>query len=49
MSTYQNYRADELEITSHETNKYLRAIFAVIFVIAVFIVPTIEAIKFLFF
>jgi hypothetical protein len=49
MSTYQNYHDAELEITPSEANKFLRILFTALFVTAVFIVPTIGAIKFLFF
>lgn len=49
MSTYQNYLDAELEITPFDANKLLRILFAAVFVTAVFIVPTIGAIKFLFF
>lgn len=49
MCTYQNEHDAELEITPFETNKFLRIFFTALFVTAVFIVPPIAAIKFLFF
>lgn len=49
MNTYQNYRVDELEIASLEKSKLLCVMFTTIFLTAVFIVPTVGAIKLLFF
>jgi hypothetical protein len=49
MTTYQSHHEGGLEITTFESNKFLRIIFTAIFVTAVFIVPTTVAIKFLFF
>lgn len=49
MNTYQNYHNHRLEITPLELNKYLHILFAGIFIIAAFIVPSIGAITFLFF
>jgi hypothetical protein len=49
MSTYQNYSVDQLEIASLLSNKFERVTLAALFVTAVFIVPPIVGMKFLFF
>jgi hypothetical protein len=49
MTTYKSYHDHGLEITPFELNKFLHKLFAALFVMAVFIVPTIGAITFLFF
>jgi hypothetical protein len=49
MTTYQNYRDHRLDVTSFKLTNVLHMLFAVSFVIAVFIVPTIGAMVFLFF
>lgn len=49
MSTYQNYHNGKLEINPFESNKFLRILFTALFVTAAFVVPTVGAIKFLFF
>ena len=49
MTTYQSYREGRLEIASSESNKFLRAIFSAIFVMATFIVLSSAAVKFLLF
>ena len=47
MNTYPNYRDENRDITLFETNKFLRILFTVMFVTAVFIVPVVTAIHFL--
>lgn len=47
MNTYPNYADENRDITLFETNKFLRILFTVMFVTAVFIVPVVTAIHFL--
>lgn len=47
MNTYPNYADENRDITLFESNKFLRIFFTAIFVIAVFIVPTVTVIHFL--
>jgi len=47
MNTYPNYADENRDITLFESNNFLRIFFTAVFVIAVFIVPTVTAIHFL--
>lgn len=49
MTTYQIYHDHKMEIKTFEFYKFLHILFATLFLTAVFIVPVIGAIVFLFF
>ena len=48
MATHQTYHNHRLEITTFELSKALHILFVALFLTAVFIVPTIGVIMFLF-
>jgi hypothetical protein len=47
MNTYPNYTDENRDITLFESNKFLRIFFTAVFVTAVFIIPTVTAIRFI--